>query len=169
MRTTEDYAARARGLVPAVFESPLAEPDNSKPENPDPEPENPTPGPGRKITKKKHESKNRAPGRGMPNPQKNPCPRNARSRLEALAERVEREGAAIVAELLAVSIGVECTRFVFELRAELEELSDAGLSARLEPLCDAVTANRPNYLRVISAPEVGATGAAGAEKRKVGA
>jgi hypothetical protein len=143
------------------------EPAKTEPKNPPPEPENPTPGPGRKNKGENPGSENRAPVEGMPCPQKNPCPENARSRIEDLADETERTSAAEVAARLADGIGPECTRFVSELRAELADIGDSGLTERLEPLCSAILDNRTKYLRVVSAPREGATGAAGA--RKVGA
>jgi integrase len=159
MRTTEDYAARARGLVPAAFESPL-------PENPPPEPENPTPGPGRKKKGPARDSEKRAPTEGTAYPRPKPCPQNARSRLDALAVEIDRVGPERLAERLAAELGPACARFVPELLAELGDIGDSGLSSRLEPLCAAVTANRPQYLRLISTAPEADGGADGA--RKVG-
>jgi integrase len=161
MRTTEGYAARARGLVPAAFESPLTR-------IPPPEPENTTPGPGRKNKRSKGDSEKHAPTEGMPNPRKKSCPQNARNRLEALAVEVENRGAARIAGRLTVELGPECSRFVEELAAELADIDDSGLTARLAPLCDAVRECRPAYLRLVSAPREGVNGAPEVPESKVG-
>ncbi|NIP95447.1 MAG: tyrosine-type recombinase/integrase [Akkermansiaceae bacterium] len=164
MRTTEDYAARARGLVPAAFEPPVPTDPETDPEKEPPNPENPTPGPGRKNKAENPSSENHAPTEGTPCPPDSPCPQNARTRLDALADRVDAEGAGAIADRLGRELGPECTRFVSELRAELADIGDSGLSGRLEPLCAAISANRAGYLRLVSASDEGADGAERARK-----
>lgn len=144
MRTTEGYAARARGLVPQAFEPPrvLCAAQESVPPKPDPEPPENKP-----RTRKRQES--------VPSicPRIVPCPERAHKpetgRLRALAARLQAEGPGPLADTLETELGPECVIFAAQLRAELQAAGDPGLSARIEPLLVSIRARWSEPIKAI--------------------